>query len=187
MCTPPRAGWHSLFESPFENWFSRPFWHIEGTSTDCISVTRLCSNPSNPELQDGKVETYTERVRVNTHSARASGIIPSQDWAWIISSGSSKILELELNLDRWSIHHSWWPSSGFIQIEIDLWSDSIHQLIGLWPDPDVAEDLTPEFLPNTTATQTQIETLIQKNVGKTVLRLDGLTWNDMDLKCSLVS
>ena len=45
-------------------------------------------------------------------------------------------------------------------------------------DPDVAEDLTAEFLPNTTATQTQIETLLQKTwktMEKTVLGQDGLT------------
>ena len=49
-------------------------------------------------------------------------------------------------------------------------------------DPDVAEDLTAEFLPNTTATQTQIETLLQKtwknmeNHGKNCA---GAGWIDM--------
>jgi|Cyp1metagenome_2_1107374.scaffolds.fasta_scaffold12315_3 hypothetical protein len=47
-------------------------------------VTWLIWLCANPELQDGKTETYTEQVKVITHSASASGTIPSEDWASIV-------------------------------------------------------------------------------------------------------
>eukprot|EP00434_Breviolum_minutum_P035337 symbB.v1.2.031274.t1/scaffold3615.1/size53271/1 len=97
-----------LMDKPrYENPYYK--WHVQCYHYETRTRTRTD--------KDGRTQTYTERVRVNTHSAHASGTIPS-------------------------------------------------------------EDRTPEFLPNTIATQTQIDTKLDLDFSLSNYFLEYNRWRN---------
>lgn len=110
----------SLMDKPrFENPYYT--WHVQCYHYETRTRTRTD--------KDGRTETYTERVRVNTHCARASGTIPSEDRTPEFLPNTRAIqtqidtkLDLDFSLSNYFVEYNRWRNFH----RWDVHQDSTH-------------------------------------------------------------